>query len=186
MPLRTRTRAPAAPRQALAPPESHVGESRSRGATGPCHVTEVPPWYWDGAGRGDALVAAAEASSRAGPAGEESAGGVAGGALGRPGLQVRPGLIETSSLGSPGLPRAGTGNGRDVGCPAHFFPWRAEEAEAFGATSAPLLGGAPRGAFRADLGPVMVGPGWGRPVSSQARPASRDPVTLGWRAKAPA
>lgn len=56
-------------------------------------------------------MAAAEASSRAGPAGEESAGGVAGGAPGRPGVQVWPGLIETRWLGSPGLPRAGTGKG---------------------------------------------------------------------------
>ena len=45
----------------------------------------------DGAGRGDALVAAAEASRRAGLAGEEGAGAVcAGQAPGRPGVKGRP------------------------------------------------------------------------------------------------
>lgn len=59
-----------------APPyrKNHVVDLRSRRATGSCHVTEAPASPRDGAGRGDSLVATAEASSRARPAGEEGAG----------------------------------------------------------------------------------------------------------------
>lgn len=55
-------------------------------------MTQAPASSRDGAGRGDTLVAAAEASSRVGPAGEESAGdGSAGrGALDRPACESGP------------------------------------------------------------------------------------------------
>lgn len=108
--LRTRTRAQAAPRRVPAPLESHVGGRGSRGASGPCHVTQAPASPRDGAGRGDAPVAAAEAPSRVRPAGE---GGAGGGARtpGRPGARGRPILAMRQRGAGSGSPRKGGGRG---------------------------------------------------------------------------
>lgn len=72
--LRTRTQAPAF-YAGPATPGSHVGELSHRRRGRASLRDPVQAENWDGAGRRDALVAAAEASSRAGPAGEEGGSG---------------------------------------------------------------------------------------------------------------
>lgn len=127
-------------------------------------------------------MAASEASSRAGPAGEESAGGVAGGAPRWPGVQVWPGLMETPCLGSPGLPGAGMGKGRDV--------WRRVPPASPGEQGRPTLLAPPPnpclelrigGAWRADLS-ALLAPGWGGRLSPPRGPG---PADCGWGAESP-
>lgn len=97
------------------PPESHVGAPRSRGETGPRHVTQAPASPRDGAGRWDALVAAAEASSRVRPAGEAGAGGGGGAGSGlQDHLACGSGPIQRTRLRRAGPGRPGKGGGRGV------------------------------------------------------------------------
>lgn len=75
----------------------------------------------DGAGRGDPPVAAAEASSGAGPAGEEGAGGGgAGPGLGRPGERGRP-ARRRRVLGAGLAGQGRQGKGRAFGWPVPCF-----------------------------------------------------------------
>lgn len=92
-------------RDFLVPRPASLRRRQSRGRTvaldkrQPCHVTQAPASRRDGAGRGDALVAAAEAAGRAGPAGEGGYWGKRRGAWasGRPGVRIRPGATQTPS-----------------------------------------------------------------------------------------
>lgn len=119
-------------------------------------------------------MAAAEASSRAGPAGEESAGGVAGEALGWPGLQVRPGLFAKSSQGSPRLVQGrDPGMGVMTGVRPPASPGELRRPRLLAAPPRPCSELPLEGLFRPDLLRAMLDPGgdgWSAP--SLVRPAT--------------